>query len=87
MESIGKAVDSLSSKCENFLTIGNFNPQASDTSVKDFRDIYSFKHLMKRPTCYESPNNPKCIDLMLTNGQKYSKILVLLIHDCLISIR
>ena len=55
MESMGKAVDSLSSKYENFLIIGDFKTQASDTSVKDFCDIYSFKHLIKELTCYKIP--------------------------------
>ena len=69
MERLGKAVDSLSSKYENFLIIGDFNAQASDTSVKDFCDVYSFKHLINEPTCYKSPNNLKCLDLMLINRQ------------------
>ena len=51
------------------MIIGVFNAQASYTSVKDFCDIYSFKHLIKEPTCYKNPINPKCIDLMLTNKQ------------------
>ena len=70
MESKGKAVDSLPSKYENFLIIGDFNAQGNDTSVKDFYDIYSFKHLTKESTCYKNPINPKCIDLMLTNRQR-----------------
>ena len=69
MESMGKAVDSLSSKYENFLIKRDFNAHASDTSVKDFCDIYSFQDQIKEPTCYKSPNNTKCIDLMLTNRQ------------------
>ena len=30
----------------------------------------NFKHLIKEPTCYKNPINPKCIDLMLTNMQR-----------------
>ena len=70
MGSIGKAFDLLSSKYENFLIIGDFNAQASDTSVKHFCDIYSSQDLIKEPTCYKNPNNPKCIDLMLTSRQR-----------------
>ena len=66
---MGKAVDSLSSKYENELIIGDFNARASDISVKDFFDIYSFKHLIKEPTCSKNPINPKSIDLMLSNRQ------------------
>ena len=70
MISIDKAVDSLYSKFENFLIIVDFIAQTSDTSVKDFCNIYSFKHLIKEPTCYKNPINPKCIDLMLNNRQR-----------------
>ena len=35
--------------------------------MKDFCDIYSFQNLIKEPTCFKNPTNPKCIDLMLTN--------------------
>ena len=56
-------------KYEKFLIIGDFNTQASETSVKDFCDIYSIQHIIKEPRCYKNSNNPKCIDLMLTNGQ------------------
>ena len=59
-----KAVNSLSSQYENLLITWNFDDQASDTSVKDFFDICSFKHLLKKPTCYENPINPEYIDLM-----------------------
>ena len=38
--------------------------------IKDFCDMYSFKNLIKEPTCYKSPTNPKCIDLMLTNRDR-----------------
>ena len=45
MESMGTAVGSLSSKCENI--DNRRHVRVSDTSVKDFCDIYSFKHLIR----------------------------------------
>ena len=39
-------------------------------SMKDFCDIYSLKNLIKEPTCFKNPTNPKCIDLMLTNRHR-----------------
>ena len=60
---------SLSSKYENFLIIGSFNAQASDTSVKGLCDIYSSKHLIKEPVFYINLINPKCLDPLLTNRQ------------------
>ena len=38
--------------------------------MKDFCDIYSFQNLIKEPTCFKNPTNPKCIDLMLTNRHR-----------------
>ena len=38
--------------------------------MKEFCDIYSFKNLIKEPTCFKNPENPKCIDLMLTNRHR-----------------
>lgn len=81
-EIMGKAVVSLSSKFENFLIIGDFTAQTSDTFVKDLYDFYSFKHLIKKTTCYENPINAKCI----ISCNAVSKTLLLLIQDCWIFI-
>ena len=68
---MGKAIDSLSlSSKENFLLIGDLNAEVSDMPMKDFCYMYSFKNLIKEPTCYKSPANPKCVDLMLTNRDR-----------------
>ena len=50
MESIGKVLDSLSARYENFILIGDFNAEESDTTIKDFCDIYSFENLIKDAT-------------------------------------
>ena len=70
MKCIGKNIDSLSSRYENFLLIGDFNAEVSDMFMKDFCNIYSFKNLIKEPTCFKNPTNPKCIDFMLTNRHR-----------------
>ena len=36
--------------------------------MKVFSDSYVFKNLMKDATCYKNPENPSCIDLILTNN-------------------
>ena len=40
MNNIGKVIDSLSARYENFILIGNFNAEGSDTTSKDFCNIY-----------------------------------------------
>ena len=39
----------------------------TDTNLKDFCNLYLLKNLIKKPTCFKNPENPKTIDLMLTN--------------------
>ena len=71
MDSTGKVIKLLSERQENFILIGDFNAEESDTiTIKDFCDIYSFKNLMKDATCLKNPDKPQCIDLMLTNRNR-----------------
>ena len=37
-----------------------------------FCDNYNLTSLIKQPTCYKNPNNPTCIDLILSNRDRYS---------------
>ena len=39
----------------------------SNETLKDFCEMYSLKNLITEPTCYENPNNPCSIDVILTN--------------------
>ena len=55
MDSIGKVLDSLSARYENFILIGDFNAEESGTTIKDFCDIYSFKNLIKDATRFKNP--------------------------------
>ena len=71
MDSTGKVIKLLSQRQENFILIGDFDDEESDTiTIKDFCDIYSFKNLMKGVTCFKNPDKPQCIDLMLTNRNR-----------------
>ena len=63
-------LDMFSSKYERVLFIGDFNCEVSDIALSSFCDDNKLKSLIKSPTCYKNPVNPKCIDLMLTNFPK-----------------
>ena len=63
MDSMGKAIDFLSTNFKKFLLVGHFNAEESNTSVKDFCDIYELMYLIKEPTYYKNPNNSKSADL------------------------
>ena len=67
---IGKNLDLLSGNYENIFLIGDFNADMENVSLKHFCDLYNLKNLIKVPTCFKNPENPKCIDLMLTSSYR-----------------
>ena len=71
MKSIGKVMDSLSTKYKNLILISDFNATEFDTSVENLCDIYSFENLIKELTCFKNPHNPKCYDI--TQIKKFSE--------------
>ena len=56
---------------DNILLVGDFNCEMWEKDMSEFCDLYNLKCLIKEPTCFKSRNNPTCIDLMLTNQEKY----------------
>ena len=50
--------------------LGDFNAEMTGPSLKEFCNLYSLKNLIKKPTCFKNPDNPKVIDLLLTNRPK-----------------
>ena len=55
LECISKEIDSHSSKYDNFLLLGDFNSEPTEEAMKSFCQIYKFKNLLDKPTCYENP--------------------------------
>ena len=47
--------------------IGYFNSDVNQSCMKAFCESYNLSSLIKEPTCYKNPQNPSCIDLILTN--------------------
>ena len=64
---LGKGLDSLSNKFENFILLGDFNAEITNSSLKNFCECYNLNSLIKNPNCFKNPENPSCIDLILTN--------------------
>ena len=50
--------------------MGGFNAELSKKFASNFCGYYSLKSLIKKPKCFKNPDNPTCIDLILTNRQK-----------------
>ena len=44
-----------------------FNAELSNNFVDDFCGSYSLKILIKKPACLKNPDNPTCIELILTD--------------------
>ena len=47
--------------------MGDFNSEPKDNALKEFLNLFDFKNLVKEPTCYKNPDNPRLIDLIITN--------------------
>ena len=39
-------------------------------NISDFMSTYNLKSLVKQKTCFKNPDNPSCIDLILTNSPR-----------------
>ena len=67
LDSLSKSIDSLSSKYDNFILLGDFNSCMEDSPMKTCGKVYKLQNLIKESTCFKNPENPTCIDLILTN--------------------
>ena len=70
LNELGKNLDTLTSKYDNIILLGDFNTEPTDTAFSHFCEIYNFKNLIKDKTCFKNPNKPSCIDLIITNRPK-----------------
>ena len=65
---LSRSIDSHSSKYENIILLGDFiNSCMDDSPMIGFCETYKLRNLVKHPTCFKNPENPSCIDLLLTN--------------------
>ena len=69
LDPLTNMIDFFSSSYDNFIVMGDFNSQPTDSIVKDFMDANGFINLIKSNTCFNGKGS--CIDLILTN-RKYS---------------
>ena len=71
MEALGKNMDLYTSNYEIFIFLGDFNAGMEHSTLKDFYNLHSLTSLINKPTCWENPSNPTCINLILTNRPKF----------------
>ena len=67
IEALSKSINLFFSDYENFLLMGDFNAGSDNAVLKDFCNLYNLTSLINKATCYKNPNNPSCIDLLLTS--------------------
>ena len=70
LSEISTHLDTLITDYENLIIMGDFNSELTETHMADFCNTYDLSNLIKDATCYKNPNNPSCIDLILTNKNK-----------------
>ena len=58
---------------KNIILIGDFNLCLENAHLEDALENYDLNNLINKPTCYR-PNNPTCIDLILTNKKNLCKL-------------
>ena len=64
---LSKFLDLHSSKYKKMLILRDFNLGIDEPQMKSFCETYNLTNLIKQPTCYKRPENPTCIDWILTN--------------------
>ena len=51
---LSKKFDFYSSKYENYIVLGDFNAEVTNTHMEEFCSVYNFKSLIKDPTCFRN---------------------------------
>ena len=54
LESIGKQLNVLCEKYDNFILIGDFNSEICEDAMQEFCSTYNLKNLVKEKTCFKS---------------------------------
>ena len=67
LECLNKNVALYLLKYEYFLVLKDFDIFVEGSSMSEFCDTYNLKSLIREATCYKNPENPFCINLILTN--------------------
>ena len=69
---LSKLIDQNLTSYDNIIILGEFNSEMSEDAMVVFCGIYNFKNIVNKPTCYKNPNNPSCINLILTTNRQKS---------------
>ena len=70
LDSVSQSLDIHLNRHENVILLGDFNASIEDSFMKNFCESYDLGSLVKEPTCFKNPENPICIDLILTTNRE-----------------
>ena len=68
LKHVNFALDTYRQTYDRFILIGDFNLNETDPLMSEFLHNNDSKNLAKENTCFKNPNNPSCIDLLITNS-------------------
>ena len=70
LNNLSTALDKLCTNYENIILLGDFNVEVEEKNMSEFMSLYNLRNLVKQKTCFKNPENPSCIDLILTNSPR-----------------
>ena len=65
---IGYVFDTYRQKYETIFLVGDFNTEETEPGLSKFLTCYDSKSLVIDKKCFKHPENPRCIDLFITNS-------------------
>ena len=70
LTNVASTLDHFLTNYDNLFLMGDFNSESTEKELVDFCETYNLCNIMKKPTCYKNPINPRSVDLFLTNRNK-----------------
>ena len=67
LDALSAYLDLDSTTHKTILILGDFDVGIEEQHINAFCDNYNLTSVIKQRTCYKNPNNPTCIDLILSN--------------------
>ena len=67
---VGITLEKYQSKYDKYVLVGDFNREETEPVLDNFMVDFGLNNIVKDKTCYKNRDNPKCIDLILTNKRR-----------------
>ena len=67
---LGETLNKQMAMHENFLMVGNFNSEVTESAAEAFCEMYHLHNIIKGSTFFKNPDKPSYSDLILANFSK-----------------